>query len=205
MSIERQTRRPRRRPEGEAAQRGVTLIEVMAVVAIVAVLLALGVPSFREFVARNRLDGAAQELMTSLQYARSEAMRRGAQVTVRLAGAEGSKNWGSGWSMFVDADGDGALDAGEEVIKQGMAVPAPLTLIGSGGFHTFVAFGRDGRLTNAGGGYLVLCDGPSLTDGGQSRARAVVINGAGRVRMAARDGSNVPVTDTGAVASCSNP
>ena len=197
--------RPSRPPPRERAQRGVTLIEVMTVVGIVAVLLAVGVPSFREFVARNRLDGAAQELMTSLNYARSEATRRGAQVTVRLAGTAGSKNWGSGWSMFVDADGDGTLDAGEEVIKQGMAVPAPLTVIGSSGFHTFVAFNRDGRLTNAGSGYFVLCEGPSLTEGGQSRARAVLVNGAGRVRMAARNSSNVPVTDTGAVTSCTNP
>ena len=186
-------------------QRGVTLIEVMIVLSIVALLLAFGVPSFREFVARNRLDGAAQELMTSLQLARSEATRRGAQVAVRLAGTAGSKNWGSGWTMFVDADGDGTLDTGEEVIRRGMALTAPLTLIGSSSFDTFIAFNRDGRLTNAGGGYFVLCEGGSLTEGGQSRARAVLVNGAGRVRMAARNSSNVPVTDTGAVSSCTNP
>ena len=186
-------------------QRGVTLIELMIVLAIAAVILALAVPNFREFVARNRLDGAAQDLMATLQFARSEATRRGEQVTLRLAGTAGSKNWGSGWTMFVDADRDGVLDAGEEVIRQGMALTAPLTLIGSSSLDTFIAFNRDGRLTNAGGGYFVLCEGGSLTEGGQSRARAVLINGAGRVRMAARNSSNVPVTDTGAVTSCTNP
>jgi type IV fimbrial biogenesis protein FimT len=182
----------------------VTLIEVMVVLGIASIILALAVPNFRDFVARNRLDGAAQDMMASLQLARSEATRRGGQVTLRLDGTAGSKNWGSGWTMFADTDRDGVLDTGEEVIRQGMALTAPLTLIGSSNFGTIVAFDRDGRLTNA-GGYFVLCQGGALTEGGQSRARAVLVNGAGRVRMAARNSSNVPVTDTGAVTSCSNP
>jgi type IV fimbrial biogenesis protein FimT len=211
MSIEGQARRLQRphvrtaAPRRRCVQRGVTLIEVMVVLGIAAILLAFAVPGFREFVARNRLDGASQDLLASLQLARSEATRRGAQVTMRLAGTAGSKNWGTGWAMFVDTNGNGALDTGEEVIRQGMALASPLTLYGTASFDTFIAFNRDGRLTNAGGGYFVLCDGGALTEDGQSRSRAVLVNGAGRVRMAARDSSNVPVTDTGAVTSCINP
>lgn len=185
-------------------QRGVTLMEVMVVLGIVAVLLVFGLPAFREFMVRSRLDAAAQDLITSLQFARSEATRRGAQVTLRLDGTAGSRNWGSGWSMFVDADQDGVLDAGEEVIRRGMALTAPLTLFGSASFDTIIAFDRDGRLTSA-GGHFVLCEGGVLTEDGQSRSRAVLVNGAGRVRAAARDGGNVPVTDTGTVASCTSP
>lgn len=211
MSIERQQHRLRRRRARDAASRwecvqhGVTLIEVLLVLGIAAILLALAVPSFREFVIRNRLDSTAQDVMTSLQFARSEAMRRGEQVTLRLAGAAESKNWGGGWTMFVDADRDSVLDDGEEVIRQGMVLTAPLTLISSSSFGTFVAFNRDGRLTNTGGGHFVVCEGGVLTQGGQSRSRAVLVNGAGRVRMAARDSANVPVTDTGVVTSCTNP
>lgn len=210
MSIERQPSWLRRPPARGAAprrraQRGVTLVEVMVVLGIAAIILAFAVPNFREFVARNRLDGAAQELLATLQFARSEATRRGEQVTLRLAGTAGSKDWGTGWAMFVDTDRDGVLDVGEEVIRQGMAMNAPLTLIGSSSLDTIIAFNRDGRLTNAGGGYFVLCQGGALTEDGQPRARAVLVNGAGRVRMAARNSSNVPVTDTGAVTSCTNP
>ena len=186
------------------ALRGFTLIEAMIVLAVVALLLALAVPSFREFVIRNRLDGASQEFLTSLQLARSEATRRGAQVTLRLAGAAGSKDWGSGWTMFVDADSDGVLDPAEEVIRQGMALQAPLSLVGSSNFDTWLAFDRDGRLAGD-GGYFVLCEGGVLTESGGSRSRALLVNAAGRVRMAARDGSSVPLTDAGAVSSCSNP
>jgi type IV fimbrial biogenesis protein FimT len=186
-------------------QRGVTIIESMIVIGIAAVLLAFAVPGFREFVVRSRLDSAAQEMLTTLQFARSEAARRGAQVTLRLDATPGSKNWGGGWTMFIDADRDGTLDVGEEVVRQGMALQPPLTLYGSGNFDTLIAFTREGRLNNAGGGILVLCQGPELTEGGRSRSRAVLVNGAGRVRMAARNSSNVPLSDTGTVAGCTNP
>ena len=153
MNIERQPGWLHRPPlRGAAsprprAQRGVTLVELMVVLGIAAIILAFAVPNFREFVARNRLDGAAQELLATLQFARSEATRRGEQVTIRLAGTAGSKNWGSGWAMFVDTDRDGVLDTGEEVIRQGMAMNAPLTLIGSSNLDTFIAFGASPRAT----------------------------------------------------------
>jgi type IV fimbrial biogenesis protein FimT len=61
-------------------QAGFTLIELMVVVALVAILLALAAPSFRDTIARNRLEGVASELATDFQYARSEAVSRNAQV-----------------------------------------------------------------------------------------------------------------------------
>ena len=61
-------------------QAGFTLVELMIVVALVAILLALAAPSFRETLARNRLEGVAGELSTDFQYARSEAVARNVQV-----------------------------------------------------------------------------------------------------------------------------
>ena len=71
-----------RRPQ----QTGFTLVELMIVVALVAILLALAAPSFRDTIARNRLEGVAGELSTDFQYARSEAVARNAQVGL-IAGA----------------------------------------------------------------------------------------------------------------------
>lgn len=59
---------------------GFTLVELMIVVVLVAILLALAAPSFRETLARNRLEGVAGELSTDFQYARSEAVARNVQV-----------------------------------------------------------------------------------------------------------------------------
>lgn len=62
--------------------RGFTLIELLVVVALVAILLALAAPSFTSTLARKRLEGAASELATDIQYARSEAAQRNAAVGV---------------------------------------------------------------------------------------------------------------------------
>ncbi len=68
------------RAPGHRRQSGFTLVELMIVVALVAILLALAAPSFRETIARNRLEGVTSELSTDFQYARSEAVARNAQV-----------------------------------------------------------------------------------------------------------------------------
>jgi type IV fimbrial biogenesis protein FimT len=61
--------------------RGFTLIELMVVVALAAVLLALAVPNFVATLAKNRFEGAVNEMVTDIQYARSEAVSRNVDVT----------------------------------------------------------------------------------------------------------------------------
>jgi type IV fimbrial biogenesis protein FimT len=64
------------------AARGFTLIELMVVVALGAILLSLAAPSFMNFLAKKRVEGVMAELVTDLQYARSEAVQRNAIVRV---------------------------------------------------------------------------------------------------------------------------
>jgi prepilin-type N-terminal cleavage/methylation domain-containing protein len=71
------------------AQCGFTIIELMTVMIVAAVLLALAIPSFRELIARNRLEGVTTEFVTDLQYARSEAVARNANVGL-VTGAAGA-------------------------------------------------------------------------------------------------------------------
>lgn len=66
---------------------GFTLIELMVVIALVAIILSLAVPSFREMIARNKLEGVAGEFITDLQYTRSEAVARNANLTVSVGAA----------------------------------------------------------------------------------------------------------------------
>jgi type IV fimbrial biogenesis protein FimT len=60
--------------------RGLTLMELMVTVAIMAILLVLAVPSFNAFLARGRVTGAAEALAQDLQLAKSEALRRNTEV-----------------------------------------------------------------------------------------------------------------------------
>ncbi len=71
--------------------RGFTLIEAMLVIAVLAILLTAGLPSFASLIDRQRLRGAAADVHAALLLARAEAMRRGTAVSVAFAGtADGS-------------------------------------------------------------------------------------------------------------------
>jgi type IV fimbrial biogenesis protein FimT len=63
-------------------RRGVTVVEMMVVVTVAAIILALAVPSMREMLARQRVAAVNAELVTDLQFARSEAVARNREVYV---------------------------------------------------------------------------------------------------------------------------
>jgi type IV fimbrial biogenesis protein FimT len=184
--------------------RGFSLIELLVVVAIAAVLLGIGVPNMQQYIITSRLAGASNEFFTALTLARSEAVRRGAQVTLATNGAPNSRDWSSGWTMFVDTNRDGALTAGEEVLRAGTALEAPMTMFANASFANFIAFDSTGRITSAGGTF-VICHGTALVADGLARSRALIVNSAGRARLAFdSNGDLVPETDTGAVPNCTN-
>ena len=64
---------------------GFTLIELMVVIAVVAVILTLAAPSFYGFILKQRLKSITAQLVTDLQFARSEAAARNSPVRVRFA------------------------------------------------------------------------------------------------------------------------
>ena len=70
-------------------QAGFTLIELMVGVAIMGILLMVGVPSFQSAVASSRLTTSTNDVVSALALARTEAIRRGARVTVFEKGAPG--------------------------------------------------------------------------------------------------------------------
>jgi len=61
---------------------GVTLLELLIAISIVAILAVTAVPSFITYLQQNRLVGATQRLYHTLQYARTEAVKRNANVYV---------------------------------------------------------------------------------------------------------------------------
>lgn len=91
-------------------QRGFTLVELVVTIALVAILTTLAIPSFSEVLRQWRRDSATRELSTSLQLARSEAIKTSRQMVVCPSSdgtaCEASNEWSAGWMVFVD-DGAG--------------------------------------------------------------------------------------------------
>ncbi len=82
---------------------GFTLVELMVTVAVLAVLLAIAIPSFQGTLDKRRLTGAAEQLYADLQYARSEAIRQNRNVTVYFSET-------SPWCYGIDDDTSSACN-----------------------------------------------------------------------------------------------
>jgi type IV fimbrial biogenesis protein FimT len=181
--------------------RGFTLIEFMVVLALAAVILSIGVPSFNDFRRNSRITGIANDLLGSVQSARSEAIKR--QLPVAVCPSDDPDNADAtctsgtfrGWITFVDADNDclrDAADPNEVIVRTGTRIDtgAPsqaVTPVSNGVCASFAANGFlqtiPGRATAS---RTLLCDsrGNALQGGTtQSAARGLEVSRTGRARI----------------------
>lgn len=104
-------------------QTGFTLIELLVTLSTLTIMLSIAVPNFITFVRNSRLVGQANDLVTALNYARSEAIKRGVRVSVcsRLSdiacSGVGVSNWDAGWLVFINPNNNAVVDAGETVLQ----------------------------------------------------------------------------------------
>jgi len=150
-------------------ENGFTLIELMVTLAVAAILLTVGVPSFRDFIMNNRLISAANEFTAAVNLARSAAIKdqRNAYIT---SGA--GTNWGAGWRVWVDLNNDGAEGpAVDETLRvsQGFNVNTTVTSAGKTQFRYAPSGLVDGP------GILTVCDTRAAETG-----RTIDVSPAGR-------------------------
>ncbi|WP_169257652.1 GspH/FimT family pseudopilin [Aromatoleum toluvorans] len=85
----------RERPSAQVSSAGFSLVELMIAVAVLAILAAIGYPSFQDLLASQRVRAASSALYDSMLVARSEALQRNANATFVIA------DLATGWSVQV--------------------------------------------------------------------------------------------------------
>jgi len=145
-------------------QRGFTLIELIITMAIAAIVVTIGVPSFQAMMRNNRAAAHTNEFMSALNLARSEAIKRGWRVVLcpgNQAGCNGNA-WGNGWIVFIDADANGnnildqatddngQWDNGEVILRVYEPFGGNTTLLGDAPVSQYISFSPDGATRFAG-------------------------------------------------------
>lgn len=92
---------------------GFTLVELLITIVVATILLAVGVPAFQSFIKNNRVTAQTNDLISAIQLARSEALKRGTNTVVcpstDLKSCTNDKEtWADGWIVFSDLNRDGA-------------------------------------------------------------------------------------------------
>lgn len=117
-------------------ERGLTLAELMIGVAVVAIVLSIGTPSFYDAVRTNRVAGLSNDVITAMHVARSEAVKLGQTVRICTStngtSCAGSSAWQSGWIV---------LDSGNNVVRSWPAANTDLTLTGPAAAIQYLATG----------------------------------------------------------------
>lgn len=109
---------------------GFSLIELMVVVAVLAILVSIAAPSFSSIINNNRIDSTLRNVHETLQFARSEAVKRNQTVRVCVANtdqtacAPSTTEWSTGWLVIHDNQ---VLKVSEPI--QGIEVSGPNTVV----------------------------------------------------------------------------
>lgn len=157
---------------------GFTLIEVMITLAIAAIVLSIGVPSFQSYIRNNYKTTAINDLRTALALTRSTAITRRERATVCKstdnATCAANGDWSQGWIVFTDPNNPGTVDPGETILRVHNAISGSGTFSGNANVTNRVSFTPQG-LASGSVGTITYADGADFTG-------SLVISFGGQVR-----------------------
>ncbi|MGK2926224.1 MAG: GspH/FimT family pseudopilin [Lysobacterales bacterium] len=163
---------------------GMTVVELLIIVAALAVVITLAVPGSSMLVEHYRLKAASAELVNGLNLARGEAIKRGSTVKVcpssngRFCRSDG--DWAQGWLVYSDGNGDGTVQD-IELIQSFEAPNVNVRVVARGATQQTAGFTVAGLVPVDGSasGEFVLCHAGSARD-----SRTIMIDSEGWVSLA---------------------
>ncbi|WP_455366421.1 GspH/FimT family pseudopilin [Kaarinaea lacus] len=171
-------------------QSGFTLIELMVVLAIAVFLITSAVPGFQAFIQNNRMSTTAHQFIVSVNLARSEAVKRGKQVSMCKSSdastCTSNDGWEQGWVVFVDENGDGqrqTTPTEEEILRVQNKLSGIESINGQTQIADVISYAENGFIQPVGGGAfsksaLIVCDSRNFG----SHAKALIISATGSIR-----------------------
>lgn len=171
------------------------MIELMVVLGIAAILLGIGVPSFRTLLQNQRLTTTVNDFFSAVNLTRAEAIKAGLRVDMVPADADAT-DWTQGWVVFVDGNDNQKPDAGERIIQKHEQVPDGIEIdskFTDPGATKYIAYNGTGRTQSNAGSQSAQSGTVSFTL--DASVKRIKLNFIGRLRVC--NPATEPLTCTG--------
>jgi len=168
-------RRRIRTQSGSSRQRGISAMELLTTIAVVAVTTLFAVPSVQDFSRRSALTARSNELLGVLMQARQQAVRERAPVLVVASAGDFAHAVRTG----VDVNRDGILNEDEPILNQLSAADSSVRSQAAAD----VAFNNFGAVVGSQQQSLLLCGKGWTSDNDDHYARTVVVHASGRIEV----------------------
>ena len=165
--------------------RGFTLVELLVTLLVASILLGIGAPAFGNLVEQTRLTTTTNQFLTTLHMTRSEAIRRGALVTL-CTSTDGATctgtSWDAGWILFANPSRANQPSGPDSILRIGSAWTNPsIAVTGNQPVSQRVSYNALGQTERLSGALLM---GTITICATGAEGRAIVISSAGRPRVA---------------------